>query len=190
MNIIEDSNSATGNTGGKDTMAKNLVIYYSRRGQNYSGGNIVELEKGNAELIAGYIEAATGADVFEVETVREYAEDYTKCTEEAKDELRQNARPALVKYLDSVAGYDNIFVVGPCWWGTYPMAMFTQLERLDFKGKKVLPVMTHEGSGMGSSERDLKRICKGAKIARGLAVQGTRAPQAEKTVADWALKNI
>ena len=170
-------------------MSRNLVIYYSRRGQNYFGGSIRSIEKGNAEQLAEYIQEATGADIFEIRTVKEYAEDYTKCTEEAQEEIRKNARPKLTEYLDSIDGYDNIFIVGPCWWGTYPMPMFTQLERLDFKGKKILPVMTHEGSGMGSSERDLKKICKGAKFVKGLAVQGTRVPASRGTVEEWALKN-
>ena len=173
----------------EDHMSRNLVIYYSRRGQNYSGGNIVEIEKGNAERIAEYICEATGADVFEIRTVSQYPEDYMKCTEVAQEELRMNARPKLKEYLSDIDGYDNIFIVGPCWWGTYPMAMFSQLEELDFAGRKVLPVMTHEGSGMGSCERDLKRICKGAKVKRGLAVQGSMAAASQKTVADWAVRN-
>lgn len=171
-------------------MAKNLVIYYSRRGQNYFGGDIVDLEKGNAEQIAEYIDNAVGADLFEIETVKDYPEDYTRCTEVAKEEIRKNARPSLRAYLKEIDDYDNIFIVGPCWWGTYPMAMYSQLEKLDFRGKRVLPVMTHEGSGMGSSERDLKRMCKGAKFVRGLAVQGTAVPESEETVATWARKNI
>ena len=58
-------------------MSRNLVIYYSRRGQNYFGGNIVEIEKGNAEQLAEYISEATGADVFEVRTVKDYPEDFS-----------------------------------------------------------------------------------------------------------------
>ncbi len=170
-------------------MSRNLVIYYSRRGQNYVNGEVVELKKGNAELLAEYISEATGADVFEVRTAREYPEDYMKCTEVAKEELRMNERPQIEEYIESLDDYDNIFVVGPCWWGTYPMAMFTLLEDLDFTGKKVLPVMTHEGSGLGSAERDLKRMCKGAKVRRGLAVQGSMVPDAKQQVAEWALKN-
>jgi flavodoxin len=170
-------------------MSRNLVIYYSRRGQNYLGGDIVELEKGNAEQIAEFISEATGADVFEVRTVKQYPEDYIKCTEVAQEELKMNERPRLREYLTDVDVYDNIFIVGPCWWGTYPMAMFSQLEELNFKGKKVLPVMTHEGSGLGSCERDLKRTCKGAKIKKGLAVQGSAVAASKQTVADWAVKN-
>ena len=125
-------------------MAKNLIIYYSRRGQNYVNGSIKNLAKGNAELIAEYIKNAVAANVFEVDTVKPYSANYMTCTEEAKDELRAKARPELKKYLDSVADYDDIFVVGPNWWGIYPMAMYTQLEKLDFTGKTVHYVVTHE----------------------------------------------
>ena len=38
-----------------------------------------------------------------------------------------------------------------------PMAMFTFLERYDLTGKRVIPFCTNEGSGMGGSERDLKK---------------------------------
>ena len=132
-------------------MAKTLVIYYSRKGQNYVSGSIVDLPKGNTEIVAEFIQKAVGADLFEIETKKSYAIDYTQCTVEAKAELRDNARPELVEMLPSVASYDNIVVAGPCWWGTYPVAVFTQLEALDFTGKKVFPVMTHEGSGIAGA---------------------------------------
>ena len=137
-------------------MAKNLILYYSRRGENYVNGSIRSLAKGNTEICAAHIQKAVGGDLFEIETVRDYSADYTTCTDEAKKELREQARPELKAYLDGIGDYDNIFVCGPCWWGTYPMAVFSLLERLDWNGKKVLPLMTHEGSGLGSCERDLK----------------------------------
>ena len=167
-------------------MAKNLVIYYSRKGENYVNGGIRSLAKGNTEICAEYVRDAVDADLFEVETVKEYSGDYTKCTEEAKVELREQARPELKKYLDDVSRYENVFVCGPCWWGTYPMAVFSQLERLDFSGKKVMALMTHEGSGLGSCERDLKKLCAGATFGKGLAVHGADAAGSEKVVAEWA----
>ena len=171
-------------------MAKNLIIYYSRTGENYWNGGIKNIAKGNTEIVAEFIQSAVGGDLFEIETVKTYAADYYECIDDAKQELRENARPELKKYLDGIEDYDNVFVCGPCWWGTYPMAVFTQLEKLDWNGKKVMAVMTHEGSGLGSCERDLKKICKGASFDKGLAVHGADASKSEKTVAAWAKKVV
>jgi flavodoxin len=70
------------------------------------------------------------------------------------------------------------------------MAIFSQLERLDFTGKKVMAVMTHEGSGLGRSERDLKNICTGAVFGKGLAIHGADAAKSEDIVTSWAKKVI
>ena len=171
-------------------MSKNLIIYYSRTGENYWNGSIRNITKGNTEIVAEFIQKAVGGDLFQVDTVKPYADDYYVCIEQAKKELHENARPAIKKALDNIAEYDNIFVCGPCWWGTFPMAIFTQLEKLDFSGKKVMAVMTHEGSGLGSCERDLKKICAGAAFGKGLAVHGADAAKSESDVASWARKVV
>ncbi|MBO7409861.1 MAG: NAD(P)H-dependent oxidoreductase [Candidatus Methanomethylophilaceae archaeon] len=171
-------------------MSKNLVIYYSRKGENYFSGSVRSVEKGNTEYVAEFIADAIGADLFEIETAEEYPQDYAKCTDQAKMELTKNVRPKLKRKLDSVAGYDNIFICGPCWWGTYPMAVFSLIEGLDWNGKKVFAVMTHEGSGLGSSVRDLTNACFGAKIAGSIAIQGGEAMVSKKTVSDWAIKCV
>lgn len=171
-------------------MADNLIIYFSRKGQNYFGGRIRSVPKGNTAYVAEYIQKAVGGDLFEIETVETYPEDYMECTEVAKREKNADARPELKRYLESAEGYDNVFVCGPCWWGTYPMAVFSQLDRLDLSGKRVFPVMTHEGSGLGSSESDLRRHCRGARVEAGLAVPGSSAEGSERRVSDWARKAV
>jgi len=171
-------------------MAKNLILYYSRKGENYFNGAIRSIAKGNTEIVAEYIRKAVDGDLFEVETVKEYAASYHACTKEAKKELQENARPELKRYLDSIDEYDNIFVCGPCWWGTYPCAIFTQLERLNFTGKTIFAVMTHEGSGLGNCEQDLKKLCQGAVFGKGLAVYGSAAEKSESTVAAWAKEQL
>ena len=171
-------------------MAKILIIYYSRKGQNYWNGSVKDLAKGNTEIVAEFIQKAVGGDLFKIETVKTYAADYYECIEDAQQELRAQARPELKRYLESIEAYDNVFVCGPCWWGTFPMAMFTQLEKLDWAGKTVFAVMTHEGSGLGSCERDLKRICAGAAFGKGLAVHGADASKSEDVVSSWARKMV
>jgi flavodoxin len=167
-----------------------LIVYYSRKGQNYFGGSIKNLSKGNTETVAEFIQDAVGGDLFEVDTVKPYSTDYTTCTEEAQAELRSNARPELKEYLDDLDSYDTIFVGYPNWWGTMPMAMFTFLEHYDLTGKRIIPFCTNEGSGMGSSESDLRKICAGATVERGLSIRGCEAAKSEKKVADWAKKQV
>ena len=171
-------------------MSKNLIVYYSRKGENYWNGSIKNISKGNTERVAEFIQKAVGGDLFEVDTVKPYDTDYYKCIEEAKRELHSNARPEIKGYVDSIDEYDIIFVGYPNWWGTMPMAMYTFLEHYDFAEKKIVPFCTNEGSGLSSSESDLKKICKGATVARGLSVHGAEAASSEAKVADWAKKSV
>jgi flavodoxin len=164
---------------------KCLVAYFSRKGNNYVGGRIVNLPVGNTETAAVMIQKLTGGDMFRIETVKEYPADYTKTTDAAKQELRQNMRPELAGDLDNLGDYHVIVLGYHNWWGTMPMAVFTFLEKHDFSGKTILPFCTHEGSGMGRSESDLKRLCPGAKVQRGLSITGGSVKGAENDVSAW-----
>ena len=168
----------------------NLIVYYSRKGQNYWNGSIVDLAKGNTERVAEFVQKAVGGDLFEIETVREYSRDYMTCTREAKDELTGGARPELKRWPDSLDAYDTIFVGYPNWWGTMPMCVYTFLERYDLSGKRIVPFCTNEGSGLGSSERDIRNACPGAIVKPGLSIHGGSAASAEKRVAEWAQKIV
>ena len=95
-------------------MAQNLIIYYSRKGENYVNGNIEDLSKGNTEICAEYIQKAVGGDLFEIQTVSEYGQTYRDCVEKARKEWQEDARPELKVYLQDVDVYDHIFVCGPC----------------------------------------------------------------------------
>ena len=162
-----------------------LVIYFSRSGENYFGGELKNIEKGNTEVIAEYIEELDSADLFKVEPAVEYPEDYMKCIDVAKKEQKENARPEIKEALDSIDQYETIYIGFPNWWGTLPMPMFTQLEKLDFTGKVVKPFVTHEGSGFGSSLKDLKKLCDGAEIKNGLSIPGANVYDVKDTVKVW-----
>lgn len=169
-------------------MSKTLIVYFSRKGENYWNGSIRNLFRGNTEIVAEMIADLTGGDLFQVETVKTYAEDYYACIDEAKKELQEGARPELKQYCDNLDSYENIVIGFPNWWGTMPMAMFTFLEHYDLTGKKIIPFCTNEGSGMGSSERDLKKICKGAEVKSGLSIHGAEAAQSRTKVEAWIRK--
>lgn len=65
------------------------------------------------------------------------------------------------------------------------MCMFTFLEHFDFSGKTIKPFCTHEGSGMGKSEEDIKNLCPGANVKKGQAIHGTKVKDAEADLIKW-----
>ncbi|WP_339006123.1 flavodoxin [Fusobacterium polymorphum] len=165
-------------------MSKKLVVYFSHKGENYSKGKIVNLEKGNTEIAAEIISSIIEADIFEIVANKKYPIKYDDCIEIAKKELRENSRPKLKDNID-IKEYDIIFVGYPNWWGTMPMLVWTFLEEKDFTNKKVLPFCTHEGSGLGKSESDIKKLTGGAEVLKGLAINGSEVNNSEKQIKKW-----
>ena len=171
-------------------MLKNLVIYYSRKGENWVNGSVRSLVKGNTEICAEFIRNEVWADMFEIETEKEYPTEYKECTKTAKKELENGERPELKRYLDDISKYENVFICAPNWWGTLPAAVFTQLERLDFTGLRVMLLVTHEGSGIANAEKDIRKACRGAAFGEPLAVQGSFVAERQREVRTWAAEQI
>lgn len=165
--------------------SKVLIAYYSRRGNNYRNGEIVNLKVGNTEVVAGKIRELTGGDTFYIETVKSYPTDYHETTQVAKRELNENARPAIKGKVTNMQEYDVIYLGYPNWWGTMPMAVMTFLESYDFSGKVIIPFCTHEGSGLGSSVQDIKKACPKAIVKQGLAIRGGNVNNSDKQITEW-----
>lgn len=169
-------------------MSKSLIAYYSRTGNNFVNGKITNLTIGNTAVIAQKIQGLTGGDLFEIKTIKQYPADYMEATEVSKLELKTNARPELSEHPKGIDSIDIIYLGYPNWWGTMPMAVFTFLESCNFKGKTIVPFCTHEGSGLGKSENDIKRLCPESTVLRGLALYGSSVSRADDEVKNW-LKN-
>lgn len=152
-------------------------------------GRIKKLDMGNTEVAAGFLQKLTGAEVFKLEPIQEYSKDYNECIAQAQADQRRDARPELKAYPDKLTQYDTVYLGYPNYWGTMPMAVFTFLEHFDFAEKRIFPFCTHEGSGMGNSEADIRRLCPGAKIGKGLALKGGSVDYAQPAIKEW-LKEI
>ena len=164
---------------------KTLIAYFSRKGNNYVNGTIRSLSVGNTKAVAEMIAKLTCGDQFEIERAIPYSEDYDECTRQALEDLKSGARPKLRRKLDSIAEYDVIYLGYPNYWGTMPVHVFLFLESYDFSGKIIMPFCTHEGSGMANSEIDIRRICPGAKVEKGLAIHGADVQRAGKAIEKW-----
>ncbi|MDR0963607.1 MAG: flavodoxin [Clostridium sp.] len=168
-------------------MSQSLIAYFSRSGGNFVHGQVTHLSTGNTQLLAENIQARTSGTLYRIESKVPYPEDYHDCTERAKMELSEDARPELAEPIPDISEYDVIFLGFPNWWGTMPMPVCTFLDAGDFFGKIVVPFCTHEGSGAGRSERDIRSMCPGAKILPILSVRGSNIGEADDAIAKWLM---
>jgi flavodoxin len=150
---------------------KVLVVYFSH--------------SGNTAVIARMIQEATGGDAFEIAPVASYPTDYNAVVDQAKKELNANFRPRIKSTGPDLAAYGTIFVGSPNWWSTIAPPVMTFLEANNFAGKTIVPFITHEGSRLGKSVQDVKRLCPSATVLPGQPFRGSEVKDAREDVRRW-----
>lgn len=151
---------------------KILIAYYS-------------LRNGNTRLVAEEIQKNVGGDIFRIETTHGYPSEYRAVTEQARRELDTGFRPPLKANMKNFSQYDIVFIGSPNWWGTIAPTVMTFLESNDFKGKTIVPFITHEGSRLGRSAADIAKLAPGATLLNGLPVRGSSAANCAADVKNW-----
>lgn len=159
---------------------KSLIIYFSRADENYAVGYV---DKGNTEYVAEYVRDLTNADMFKVEPLVPYAKDYQTCIKEAKERI---GNAPIKKEIGDISSYEVIYIMSPIYWGTYAPEVETAIKSLDFTGKTIRVITTHEGSGLANVVSDVKRICKGANVLDdAIAIKGTDAKNSKSKIESW-----
>lgn len=176
---------------------KTLVVYYSLP-MTYDPAKMTEKEAdnsavikdgkvyGNTEYFANIIKEASGADIFRIETVKIYSDDYQTLIADAKEEQRVNARPEMKANVPDLSQYDTIFVGYPNWWGDMPMVLYTFFEANDFSGKTIIPFNTHGGSGFSDTINSIQKLEPNAKVVKdGLSISRNDINDAAPQIQNW-----
>lgn len=141
---------------------------------------------GNTRFAAEQIQKVAGGTLFEIKPVNEYPADYGACVEKARKECREGAKPELASKVEDFAWYDVIFVGTPNWCSTMAPPVRTFLSSYDFRGKTVVPFVTHGGGGMARCEKDMREACPKAVFGKGGAFPGKSIRNAEDALRKWA----
>ena len=149
--VNTDNNTKVSNNG------KTVVAYFSlpeNTGTAREDSTVtVNGERlGNTQYVANLIKEHTRADVFRIESVKQYnTEDHQALIDDAQEEQRQNARPEIKNKINNFDDYDTIFIGYPIWWSDLPQILYTFLESYDFTGKNVYLFSTNGGSGLSGT---------------------------------------
>ncbi len=172
-------------------MSKTLIVYFSRAGQNWGRDGLVDLRVGHTAVAASILEKLTEADVFKVVPAFPYPADYQDCCAVAKQQLETGARPALRAWPEQAVIDEcrTLLLCSPNYCGTLPMPVWTFLEKYDWTGKTILPLVTHGGGGMANCEKDLAALCPGAILQPGIAIPGDKAAGAAFDLQLWLMSS-
>jgi flavodoxin len=141
---------------------------------------------GNTRVVAGQIQRAVGATLFEIETARPYPLDYQQTVDQARRERDAGQRPALKADVPGLARFHTIYLGFPIWGETAPPPIRSFLARHDLKGKTLIPFITHGGYGPGNSLAVLAAHAPGARLVDGgFVMQDTQEKQTLERVSDW-----
>ena len=163
-------------------MKKPIVIFFSHAGDNYAVGNI---EVGNTKIVADYISEIAGADQFEIVTHKYDGMAYNPLIKLAQEEANRGELPPYEGSAPDLSQYGTVFIGGPVWWGTYPQVMFTLFKDINLDGKTVIPFTTHEGSGLASCVKDVKKAFPKANVTGEFSIYGHEVRTGRAKVEKW-----
>ncbi len=159
----------------KPTPAKTLIAFYSWGGTTRG--------------IAREIARKTGADVFEIELVKPYSDDYNTVLKEAQRDQRAAARPAIKNKVADMSKYDTILLGYPNWWASIPMPIATFLESYDFKGKVISPFCSNGGGRLGQSVSAITKLVPNATVQHPLSIYYSGGDTLGRDLDAWLKKN-
>lgn len=102
-----------------------------------------------------------------------YPTDYTECTQVARAELDNNARPAIRGTVGNFDSYDIIFIGCPVWWHTTPMIINTFTESYNFDGKIVVPFCTYASTYRDETLANIVALTPKASHLQGFGSTGS-----------------
>ena len=140
---------------------------------------------GNTEKMANMIQEETGGDLFKIEPVETYTDDYDTLLDQVQQELNDNVRPDIANVVNNWDDYEVIFVGYPTWWDHAPMVMLSFVESYDWEGKTLIPFNTSGGSGFGNSLESIESSASGANILKGLSLDGDTVEDSQNEVKTW-----
>ena len=140
---------------------------------------------GNTGAVARMISEATGGDLFSIQTVEKYPDNYNDTIDQGQSERNEGARPELTTQIENLDNYDTIFLGYPNWWGDMPMAVYSFLDEYDLSGKTVVPFVTSGGSGFSQTISEIENAEPNATVEEGISLRDSDAVSAQEEIQTW-----
>ncbi len=152
---------------------KVLVAYFIQKGKETSGSKKV------AEMIGDALKAkGKEYELFAITPVEIYPEDKDQFADVTKLEKDLRRRPALVDKVGKMQDYTRVAIVAPNWWNDAPMAVYSFFDQYDMTGKRVVPVINHDGDGHDDIRESIREFLPHTWVLKGVGIKDAAADSA------------
>ena len=140
---------------------------------------------GNTKFIAEKIHAKIGGEIFRIETVIPYPEDYHETAYGiAKEQHDKGIKPEIKSNID-ISSYDVILIGTPVWWYEMAPAVKNFISKNNFEGKTIVLFITHGGGGKYTIVEDIRKMVKGAKVLDPFVIYENGDVNTQKDIDKW-----
>lgn len=126
---------------------------------------------GTTEKAARQVADVVGGTLYKIQPVKSYTSAdldwHDKSSRSSVEMGNAKSRPELSSGLESLAGYEVIYIGFPIWWNQAPRVINTFMEMYDFSGKTVVPFATSGSSSISNAEKELQKTYPNVKWEKG-----------------------
>lgn len=131
------------------------------------------------------MQAATGVDLFSIQTSVDYPGDIDELIDYASSEQEEDVRPELTSHIENLDDYDTVFIGYPLWWYDLPQVMDSFFDEYDFSGKTLIPFDVHNGSRLSDTVETIQELEPDARvITDGFAISQSTVAEETESVAE------
>ncbi len=144
---------------------KILVAYFIQKGKETSGSKKIA-----EQVVAALKEKGHDSTEYAITPVETYPEDKATFETVTKVEKETRTRPAIVDKVGKMQDYKYVVLVAPNWYDDVPMAVYTFFDKYDFTGKRVVPMINHDGTGHDKVRESIREFLPHTWVTDGVGI--------------------
>ncbi len=144
---------------------KILVAYFIQKGKETSGSKKIA-----DKVVAALKDKGHDSTEFAITPVEIYPEDKATFEMVTRLEKDNRHRPEIVDKVGKMQDYKYVVLVAPNWYDDVPMAVYKFFDEYDFGGKRVVPVINHDGTGHDKVRESIREFLPHTWVTEGVGI--------------------
>mgnify|MGYP001277048234 CR=1 FL=1 len=165
------SSASTETNSEPEQAATKAVVYFSRSGKT--------------QQIAETIQQQTNSDIFTIELVDTYPNNYSELLDAVQGQIDQGELPEIIAPELDLNRYDRIYLGSPIWFNDLSLPVIAWIEQTDLAGLEIVPFFTSGSSSYTAAQANLRALLPNATVLEGIGITDASRSNATTLVTNW-----